>query len=469
MRSIDFSWFFTLLGALLFTPAFPQPALSPLTLVALLPVMETVARVGKLSGAFLHGLFFGALHFGGLLYWLVPVMVRFGGFPWPLALGIHGLLVLYLGIYSALALVLGTAFGIFRRPSLKGGILWAFLWAFMEFLRGRLLTGFPWEPLGAALAPSVYLIQPASLPGGVYLLSALLAGSNYLLWMILRGYHRPRLLGSILLGLWGAILLYAWGTVPSVSSSFPRIAIVQGNIPQDVKWTPGKERWSLEKYFSLSRKALEECHPEVILWPETAVTFFFPHSPDLSARLIEGIKELGVTVLLGAPRIAQEEDRYVMKNSLLVFSPKGELKGIYDKEHLVPFGEYVPLEKYLPWLRNLAVASGRYSPGKGPGVVKAAGVKWGVLICFENVFPELARKRIKEGAELLLVITNDAWFGDSAALPQHFYQSVLRAVETRRYVIQVANTGLSGVIDPYGRILSLGPINREWVGCFGYF
>ena len=194
--------------------------------------------------------------------------------------------------------------------------------------------------------------------------------------------------------------------------------------------------------------------------------FVYPGSPwvkDLKALL----SQLGVPVLLGIPRMERTVSGYQMFNSVLAFSAKGELLGAYDKEHLVPFGEYVPWVRYFPWLKRLSVASGDYQAGRGPGLLKVAGHRLGILICFENVFPELSRKRVKEGAEVLIVLTNDAWFGTSSALPQHFYQSVLRAVENRRFVIQVSNTGLSGLIDPYGRVLSVGPLNQEWLACWG--
>jgi len=406
----------------------------------------------------------GLVHFASLLYWLVPVMTRFGGFPWPVALAVHLLLAFYLALYPALTFGLSELFGFLKTPGLLRGLGFALLWVFFEILRSHLLTGFPWEPLGGSLAPNPYLIQAAAFLGTCFL-SFMLAFSNYAFFALAR-YGKRSL--KVLIPALSLVLLnfiYGFWVIPEKSPPFPfKVALVQGNIPQDLKWQKGLETRSLEKYLRLSRKALS-CKPEMIIWPETAMPFLFPLDP-LSQTLLSGVKDLGVPVVFGAPRVEKRGDHYVMKNSLLALSPKGEILDFYDKEHLVPFGEYVPLERYFPWLRKLAVASGNYKPGKGSGVITVAGHRLGVLICFENIFSRLSYKRLQAGAEVLLVVTNDAWFDNSAALPQHFYQSVLRAVETRRFVIQVSNTGLSGIIDPYGRVLLLGPVNREWTACF---
>ncbi len=391
-------------------------------------------------------------------------MVRFGGFPWPAALGIHLLLSLYLGLYPGLALALSERFGFLAHPNFGGGLAFAALWMGFEILRGLGPFGFPWEPLGAALAVNPYLIQPAALVG-VYGLSFFLAWSNYVLFAALKTGRRARPLLFLAGGLWLANLLGALFFIPKEPPPLPlKICLVQGNVPQEVKWERDREEANLEKYFELSRKTLSAA-PDLIVWPETAVTFVFPVDP-LVKKLLREVQSLGRPLLFGTPRVEKRREGYVLKNSVVAISPSGKVLGIYDKERLVPFGEYVPFERWLPWLRHLAVASGDYEPGRGPGVLEIAGHRLGILICFENVFPGLARKRSRAGAEILVVVTNDAWFDRSAALPQHFYQSVLRAVETRRYVLQVANTGLSGLVDPYGRILLLGPTAQEWVACW---
>jgi len=462
MRFSEFP-FLSMAGGLLLTLSFPKVAFYPLAFWALVPALLEAAEKG-FRRAFLAGLFLGLIHFATLLYWLVSVMVRFGGFPLLAALSVHFLLAFYLALYPALTFGFSESLGFLRAPSFLHGIGFALLWVLFETLRGHLFTGFPWEPLGGALAPNPYLLQLAAHLGTPFL-SFMLAFLNYAFFAVAK--YGKRSLRILILAVLLILLdlLYGFLVIPKRMPSFPfKVALVQGNIPQDIKWQKGHEIQSLEKYLKLSRQALA-CYPDLIVWPETAVPFFFPLDP-LSRMLISGVKDLGVPVLFGAPRVEKEDGRYVMKNSLVALSPERKIFGVYDKEHLVPFGEYVPLERHFPWLRNLAVASGNYEPGRGSGVIEVAGKKLGVLICFENVFPELSRKRVSAGAEVLLVVTNDAWFGESAALPQHFYQSVLRAVETRRYVIQVSNTGLSGIIDPYGRVILLGPVNREWVGCF---
>ena len=451
-----------LLSGILLVLAFPQASLWPLVFGALVPLF------GELPGRNLRGVFALSLlsfttFFGGLLYWIPEVMTHFGGLSWPLALSIHLLLGFYLGLYPALAVTGAAALKAFERPGVGRGFLLGTFWVLTEHLRARLFTGFPWEPLSGALARVPLLLQPAALVGAIGL-SFLPLYVNYALFCALFLQKRRPLVVALLL--LATALLYGLEALSSKAGPFPaRVALVQGNIPQEVKWRPGEEERSLSRYLELSRQALS-CAPEFLIWPETALPFPFPYGR-LTGKLLEGIKELGRPVLVGVPRALQTPRGWIMRNSLVALSPDGRVLGVYDKEHLVPFGEYVPLGDRFSWLRRLAVASGGYTPGKGTGIVRVAGVKVGVLICFENAFPGLAQARVRAGADLLLVITNDAWFGDSAALRQHLDQSVLRAVETRRWVIQVANTGLSGVIDPYGRIRLLGPVNRPWWACFG--
>jgi len=455
--------FLPFLGGLILTLSFPDPGLYPLAPLALVLLIEASGVRGSL-GALRSGLLFGLAHFATLLYWLPPVMTRFGGFSWPAAIGLHLLLCLYLGLYPALALALAERVGALKKPSLPGGFVFAGLWVFSELLRGLGPLGFPWEPLGAALATNPYLVQMASF-AGVSGLSFLMAFSGYALWGIFNAGRK--VLGLVLcaVGLWLLNVLWGAFTIPEKPPPLPlKLCLIQGNVPQDLKWSRGREGKNLKKYLSLSQRLISE-RPDLIVWPETAMTFVFPVDP-LVRDLLSGIKRMGLPVLLGIPRVEARSDGYTMKNSMILVSSSGRILGIYDKEHLVPFGEYIPFERWLPWLRRFAVAAGDYTPGKGPGVLRIGGHRLGILICFENVFPGLSRKRVNAGAEVLVVATNDAWFGHSAALSQHFYQSVLRAVETRRYLLQVSNTGLSGLIDPYGRVLVKGPVNKEWIRCF---
>jgi len=449
-------------GVLLFL-AFPGAGLWPLIFVALVPLFSALPG-RSLREAFALGLLAFTVFFAGLLYWIFGVMVRFGGLPLPLALSAYLLLCLYLALYPALAVFGAAAAGAFERPGLLPGLLLAVFWMAGEYLRGRLLTGFPWEPLSGALAPVPLLLQPAALVGALGL-SLLPLWVNYALFAALppRGRRAPLLVALALLV---ATALYGWRVLSREISPLPvRVALIQGNVPQELKWRPGEERRSLERYLELSRKTLF-CDPDLLIWPETALTFPFPYG-GLTGKLFEGVRGLGRPILFGAPRAVQTKKGWVLRNSLVALSPEGRVLGVYDKEHLVPFGEYVPLEDRLPWLRRLAVASGDYTPGRGPGILRVAGVRVGILICFENAFSRLARARVRAGADFLLVVTNDAWFGRSAALRQHFDQSILRAVETRRWVVQVSNTGLSGVIDPCGRVRLLGPVERAWQACFG--
>ncbi len=448
------------LSSLLLSASFPPLSLYPLVFLSLVPILLATRDLPP-RAAFLLGLLFGVLHHAVLLYWLLPVMTKFGKMPLVGALATFFLLCLILGSYAGLVFAATSWAGL--RAGLRGAIAFCALWVAGELLKGRPLMWFPWDPLGAALSANLVLVQAASLVT-VFGLSAALAFSNYCVFSAISERRPLFLLGPLVV----LVALAGYGSLTlkkdlEVKRTFT-VAVVQGNIPQEEKWNPGREEANLYKYLSLTKR-IRHCEPELVVWPETAATFVFPDYRYFSKRLLASVKRLKVRLLFGAPKRDFEDQRKVFRNAAFLVSDKGEILGVYEKERLVPFGEYVPFERWIPWLRAFAVTSGNYSPGRLISPLKVGDVLIGVLICFENVFPDLALKRVRDGAEVLVVITNDAWFGRSAALPQHFMHSVLRAVETRRFVIQVANTGISGVVDPFGRVVVRGPVEKEWTYC----
>jgi len=231
-----------------------------------------------------------------------------------------------------------------------------------------------------------------------------------------------------------------------------RVAVVQGMIEQEKKWLPEFREETVRIYEELSQKAAVSS-PQVIVWPETAMPFYFQQERKYKPRILALARKTGSYILFGAPSYEATPKGIRLYNSAYLVSPKGEVAGVYHKIHLVPFGEYVPLRPLLSFLDKLVVGIGDFSPGEEYTIFPLPSGGCGVVICYEVIFPQFVRRFFASGAKFLVNITNDAWFGRSAGPYQHFAISIFRAVENRAYVVRAANTGISGVIDPYGRVV----------------
>jgi apolipoprotein N-acyltransferase len=240
-----------------------------------------------------------------------------------------------------------------------------------------------------------------------------------------------------------------------------RASIVQGNIRQDLKWDPAFQKSAIDTYRDLTLKAVRDGSPDLVVWPETAVPFYFGRDERLTGELIDFQRGLGAYLLFGAITVketAPEEGGKKLANSAIMLDPDGAVTYMYDKIHLVPFGEYVPLKRVLFFVDRLAYGIGEYYSGRKYVKGETPFGRFGTLICYEIIFPGLARKFYKDGGDFMVTITNDAWFGRTSGPYQHWSMAVLRAVENRKPVIRAANTGVSGFIDSRGRILQSSPI-----------
>jgi apolipoprotein N-acyltransferase len=331
----------------------------------------------------------------------------------------------------------------------------------LEWLRGHLLSGFPWALVGYSQATQVAVIQIADLTG-VYGVSFLLVLVNVVLAQALDGLmtrqtaaSRPAYLPLITtLLIVAAALGYGLWRLAAVQASLvpgPRVGLVQGNIPQELKWDPALREETLQRYVRLTREVAEQ-GAELIVWPEASAPFVFENEPEYQAAIRALAVETRAHLLFGSPAIARDRPNPALLNSAYLLNPDGTTQARYDKQHLVPFGEYVPLGPLLGFVGKLVAGIGDFVPGPGPALMEAAGRPLGVAICFEIIFPELVRRSVQHGARLLVTITNDAWFGRSGAPFQHFSMAVFRAVEHRTPVVRAANTGISGVIEATGRI-----------------
>jgi apolipoprotein N-acyltransferase len=235
------------------------------------------------------------------------------------------------------------------------------------------------------------------------------------------------------------------------SAETVRVALIQGNIAQEIKWDRKFQQQTTEKYARLSVAAKQET-PALVVWPETATPFYFPFHATLSRIVIDAVKNTGADFLIGSPSFREKAGELAYYNSAYLVASDGSVKGRYDKVHLVPFGEYVPFKRYLPFLGKIVEQVGDFRAGRQGANLNWRGRGLGVLICYESIFPVLARAQVAAGADLLVNITNDAWYGRSSAPFQHFSMAVFRAVENRRPLVRAANTGISGFVDAAGRV-----------------
>jgi len=443
------------LSGLMLTASFPPGRTDWLAWIALVPLLAAIHDRPSSQG-FRLGFLAGFTHFLSLMYWVVVVIEAYGGLSLFLSLLVLIALCAYLALYPALF----SSFFTRIHTSRAGLVLAAGLWVGLEYLRGRLLTGLPWCFLGYSQANRLALIQISDLVG-VYGLSFLLASVNLVVFGALfdrrTGKSRIRKTegGAVLLLLLMSIL-YGQGKIKDSNLTRPSgpalsAVIVQGNFDQSTKWLPEFQQKTMDVYTRLSLRE-PGGDPDLIVWPETAVPFFFQDPSPLSAGVFDIPSKTGADLLFGGPAYEEKGDTTHYFNRAYLLSPEDRSMAFYDKVHLVPFGEYVPLQQVFPFVHRLVTAAGDFSAGERVAPLTRPRYAAGVLICYEAIFPHLARRQVRKGADLLVNLTNDAWFGHTSAPYQHLCMSVFRSVETRLPMVRAANTGISAVIDPLGRV-----------------
>jgi apolipoprotein N-acyltransferase len=263
----------------------------------------------------------------------------------------------------------------------------------------------------------------------------------------------PLLLVGLVSGVYG-YGQWRLATLDSNQDQSFKVALVQGNVGQDIKWDPAFQQATLEKYVRLT-KEIAKRQPDLVVWPETATPFYFLADRQNTKTLIQEVQKLKKPLLFGSPAYRRKGVELSLYNRAYLLDGDGMVTGYYDKIHLVPFGEYVPWKKVLFFVDKLVQAAGNFASGKQAVVLEVSAARVGVLICYEAIFPKLSRDLANGGANLLVNITNDAWFGRSSAPHQHLSMAVLRAVENRIPIARCANTGISAFIDARGRILQV--------------
>ena len=437
--------------------SFPNPGLSFLAWVALIPLLiameESSPRV-----AFRIGLTCGITGYAFILYWLNIVFVRYGHLPWSVSVPIYLLLVLWLAMFYGLSIWVAR---LGERVGIKAAFTLPVAWVAFDFIRSFLFSGFAWAMLGHSQFRTLPLIQIADL-AGVYGITLLIVLANIVLYRALRAVSGvtipyPVKSAAVLLILLCATLFYGFNhlneTEPDQRKPL-RVALIQGNIPQDVKWSPAFREQTVNTYERLTREAAQG-GVDLIVWPESAVPFFFQDEPLQAERLRALARELDACLLFGSPAHELRNGKSAYLNSAFLISPQGETLGRADKLHLVPLGEYIPLGRFLTFINKLVVGIGDFSPGERAVPLNMGDTKLGIQVCYEVIFPELARQYVQAGARVLVAITNDAWFGRSSAPYQHLAISTFRAIETRTPLIRAANTGVTAIVDHNGHISTM--------------
>ncbi|MCX5863529.1 MAG: apolipoprotein N-acyltransferase [Deltaproteobacteria bacterium] len=455
-------------SALLFTASPGVIALPQLAWLALIPLFWGLHNQPPRRAALL-GLICGLAYYLPLLYWIVIVLATYGQVPLPIAVLALVFLALYMSCYLA-----GFAFFCAKTGSRLPLLVFApACWVALDLIRSRLFTGFPWLDLAYTQYNLPQIIQVADLAGH-YGLTFLMVLANALIFTLIASFVRRKATSSpALIGAAAVLLLVASGynlwrvqTLPETIAQAEQmeVAIAQGNIPQDQKWQPAFQRETIDTYLRLSNALFITKKPQLIVWPETALPFY-PYEHPLFLRLHSELTRPYRTFLLtGAPHRekASPDEPITYANSAFLLSPDGLVTGRYDKQHLVPFGEYIPLRWLLGFASPLVETLGAFSPGQTNTPLSCQNSRIGILICFESIFPEISRQQAAAGANLLVTITNDAWFGRSSAPWQHLAMGVFRAVETRKTLVRAANTGISTFIDPMGRIEGASPLFTEY-------
>lgn len=452
-------------SGVLLSLAFPPADVVPAAFLALVPFFYVLrrARGASFRASFRRGLVAGMAFFAPLLYWLIflssqemdnPVLMS-----GPLVLLVL-LQSLYWGLFSGCAVWVNSTT---RAPS---WLVLPVLWVACEQLRSLFVLGFTWGALGyAGVTVFPQAVQFASVTG-LFGVSFWMVLVNALVLESLMGRRRRRLTAAlaaviVFVAPWvhGALVLRAFEPERTV-----RVAVVQPNIDAALKWDERYKSMSFDTLAELTRQASVE-GPDLVVWPETAAPSYLLRDPEDFARVAE-VAALGAPVLTGCPDtqlIGGPDGEFRPLNSAVLVGGDGGVMGKYDKVHLVPFGEVIPFETVIPLLRRVDFGEADFARGEERVVFELPDSRFSVAICFESIFPRLVRQFVGRGAGLLVNITNDVWYGKTSMPFQHAAMAVMRSIENRRSLARSANSGVSLVTDPHGRIMASLPIFERGV------
>lgn len=455
------------LSGLVSALAFPPLPLWALAFVGPVPLLLALRSLagrrgdpprGGLGQALVLGYVAGLAYFLGTMWWIAFVRSPFVTIPWLLPVSMVAA-VLYVGLFWAL--LAGLVYAAFRWLRIPPEIAAPALWVASDYLRSLSEMAFPWSYLGSALAASLPLLQMASLLG-VWTLTAhaVLTSVLFLRMVELRAGWRRRGAGA-----WALLLLlgpYFWG-LAILGRPSPRgelyVGAVQPNVDMFTKWSAETRDQTYDLLVARSREVERE-RPDLLVWPETALPCY-PSADAACARWISGVAlEAGTYLLFGHPDRADAEDGgRTYRNAVTLADPRGRFLASYAKRHLVPFSERLPWEDRIPGLDRVELGQADFSPGNDWTIFEVGGKRrFGAVVCYEITFPAACRELVRRGAQFLVNVTNDAWFGKTSAPYQHAQMAQVRAVETRVWVVRSANTGVSLFADPRGRVVQSLPL-----------
>ncbi len=485
VRQIHFSaWLLILLSSLLQVLIFPLPGVYILSWVAFAPLIVALLRarpVGALqiagtvnlqaakpAQAFLLAYVSGILWYAGTCYWIYNTMHQYGGLSTPLALLALFLFCLYLGLYHGL---FGLLLSLLTRPGRDNRLALVaapFLWVAVELAR-TLVTGFPWNLLGTAQVDNLSLTRISTWTG-VYGISFEIMLVNVALaaaFLVPKKNRNTLLVASLA----AAAVLQAGRLVGAPALPTDRTALLlQENLPVDTNWSRDSFERTLRELSDLSVKSatygspsLPDSKPhsvDLIVWPESPAPFY-TNDPLFRDAVSDAARESHSWVVTGAigstPASHSATSASQVFNSAALISPSGDWTARYDKVHLVPFGEYLPFPRLFAFAGGLTKEVGEFTAGNSREPLDAGGTRLGIFVCYESVFPGEVRQFADHGAQVLVNLSNDGWYGDSGAYAQHVNQTRMRAIENDRWLLSATNTGVTASIDPYGRIVSRLP------------
>jgi apolipoprotein N-acyltransferase len=481
------AWLLVILSSVLQVLIFPLPGLYLLSWIAFAPLIVALLRArpaGDLEieesvrlqaatpgQAFLLAYLCGILWYAGTCYWIYDTMRQYGGLNAAAALLALFLFCLYLGLYHGIFGLLLSIVAGRGRDYRHVLVVTPFLWVAVELARTR-ITGFPWNLLGTAQVDNAPLCRIAAWTG-VYGLSLEIMLVNV---AVAAAFLVPRKKRSALLvaAVAAAVVLQAGRLIAAPAAAADRAALlVQQNIPVSANWTKDYFERTLQELSDLTVKSAAlnpstvtvtpgktlAAKIDLIVWPESPAPFY-TNDPLFRAALTEMARQAGIWVVSGSIGVESTHSGRqgsAVFNSAVLISPRGEWVSRYDKVHLVPFGEYLPFPSLFAFAGGLTKEVGEFQRGHSRDPLDAGGTKLGLFICYESVFPGEVRESAARGAEVLVNISNDGWYGDSGAYAQHLNQTRMRAIENDRWLLSATDTGVTASIDPWGRIAAQIP------------
>lgn len=442
--------------------ALPPYYAFPILFISLSVLLLLVKNAKSYKQAFAVGYAFGFGFFAFGLSWIGnALLIEADTFGW-----LYPIVLLACGLFFGLFIALPCLFSFYCKNIYCTYISLCSWWVIFEWLRSFVLTGFPWNLLGSVFAFKLEFIQFASI-GGTYLLSFVCLSICMAPALVLQNKNRKSIIIALSIICSLFVLLYGYGWLHlqnrSAAVSDINIRLVQPSIPQSMKWNKESLEDNFNQYLKLSQSpGLEKV--DFVIWGETATPFPLDLD-DSHRRMLKLATPQKGYLVTGLVRYNFDSyGAYQPLNSMFVINDQAQIKDYYDKSHLVPFGEYIPLKKYLPsWIRPVTNIIGNFKSGAGPKRIKIADYPtFGGLICYEIIFPHQIINS-QERPDWIINLTNDGWYGNSAGPHQHLVTARLRAVEEGITIVRSANSGISAVISPFGETIDSIPLGKSGI------